>query len=349
MSLRFLVLTLVAIGAFSQDSQAIAQIPTVALSLNLRYHDPADPSEGGRWFLMAKTTADAGNLGLGALDVYLANITTTGIVFGNNGVTSNHPTNRGYNAVTAVEIGAEVTTPDGGPFAGLVDDFAHITYAQDNSPGAPTPLKLDVGHGSGTPGYIALDPLRGTTSFGQTLNTTWNNAALIASGTFPGGGDVSNQFNRPAFATPASATPSASALASATLGTPFLPAGLATSVRGDSIVDLGLSTPSDAGFRRGDRDRDFVIDGNDLTGMLLYFNQSGKSWDDGDVTDGLPGHVEGKIDGNDLNEVLLRFNTGSKGPTDTAPLPLAAVPEPTSVALASLLPVLVVLTRRRNR
>jgi hypothetical protein len=325
---------------------AQAQLSTVSLSLNLRYTDPADPSEGGRWYLLAKDNATPSNEGLAALDVYLANIDTTGIVFGNNGVNSDN-SNRGYNAVTAADIGAEVTTPDGGPFAGLVDGFAHITYAQDNSLGAPTPLKLDVAHGALTPGSIPLDPLRGTIRFGGTVSTPWNEAALIASGTFPGGGDASNQFNRPAFVTPPSAIPSASVLTSATLGSPLASANLATTVRGDSLAELALNAPSTWGLRRGDADRDFDVDSDDLKRPLLFWKVTGNTWDRGDFTDGLPGHVEGTIDSDDLNWVLLFFNTSHSPPLASATG--GAVPEPATAGFAVLLPVLATFARRRKR
>jgi hypothetical protein len=312
MTIRYLVLSLVGVVLFSGPEPASAQTPAVALSLNLRYKDPADPLEGGRWFLVAKTAPGEGNFGLAALSTYITNISTVDAVFGNAGVAGFQ-----YPAVTGATLGANVDTPDGGPFAGTLGAFAHIVYGQDNSVGAPAPLVIGVGQGPGTPGSVPTDPLANF--------PIWNDAALIASGTFP-----ASQSPLPAFAPPDVQVTTASVLTSAELGSPLAAASVTTTRRGDSVGTLALNTPMLSGLPRGDVNRDFRINSDDLNLILLNFNKSGKSWDEGDVTDGLGGHVEGTVNADDLGQVLLRFNNTYLTP---APATLA-IPEPSTAAIA---------------
>jgi len=130
------------LAAYSGQAQA-----AVNLSLNLRYNDPADPSEGGTFTLVAKT--DNAN-GIAAINTYLSNINTAGLTFtaGNNQLS-------------------------GGPYVTAVTGGTNVVYGQDTSSGT---LVMNVGR-TGGPTNIATDPLR---------NPTWNNASSIFTGTFGG-------------------------------------------------------------------------------------------------------------------------------------------------------------------
>lgn len=347
---RGLVFTLCALAVAASGSVAHAQLGAtdIALSLNLRYNDPADPTEGGTWYLVAKTGSTDGIAGVSA---FIQNINTAGMVLGNGGVNTNTALNRGYAAVTSTDIGSIVATAPNSPYNGIFSGFVNVVYGQNTSVVENGSIKLDVGNG-GAPGLIALDPLRGTNSFGGVESTTWNNAALLASGTFGA--------TRPVFGTAGTTATGGNVLPVGATATPPQNTALAATnmsganlrVRGDSVGTLLLNTDTanvavNTGLLRGDVNRDFKVDSADLNQILLFFNQTGKTWDQGDVTDGLAGHVEGTVNSADLNEVLLRFNTRSPGaPSGVA---VGAVPEPTAavMALAGLFGLGGIARRRR--
>jgi len=297
---RGLVFSLCALALAAYSGQAQA---AVNLSLNLHYNDPADPTEGGTFTLVAKT--DNAN-GIAAINSYLSNINAAGLTFS-----------------------AGINQLSGGPYVTAVTGGTNVVYGQDTSSGT---LVMNVGR-TGGPATIAADPLK---------NANWNNVSAIFNGTFGA--------TRPAFITVGANSTDANVFNAGTTTTP-LPAGgvvaagtVTTTVRGDSLGSLGLNTPAGAGLLRGDVTRDFVVNGNDLNLVLANFNGTGKTWDQGDVTDGLAGHNEGKVDGNDLNEILARFNQSSAA----TPPAVGAVPEPATMALAGLAAVGMLAARRRK-
>lgn len=158
------LLVLVTVLLFQNEIEA--QTPNVNLSLNLHYNQPADPSLGGKWYLMAKTTSTFG--GIAQINAYLSNIDAFGVKYGNGGVVGN-----GYNvSVTAATLGAQLN--NGQPYVGAFGDITNVVYFQNTATG---PIVQGVGRGEfiAAPGEISVDPLG---------NPAWNGASLIASGTF---------------------------------------------------------------------------------------------------------------------------------------------------------------------
>ena len=122
---------------------------TIDLSLNLHYNDSGNTALGGNWQLVAKTTSLNG---ISLVNAILTNVNVAGISYPSG-------------------IGAML---DGGnPFVSSSGTFVEVLYAQDLS--NPASVVTDVGRGAGTPGNLAIDPLN---------EPSWNNAALIATGTF---------------------------------------------------------------------------------------------------------------------------------------------------------------------
>jgi len=142
---RGLVLTLcaVAMTAFCVTNASA----DVDVALNLNYIDPADPSEGGSWSLVAKIdTASTG--GISALVVDVDNINADGVVNGS--------------------IGHNIL---GGLLGVLVSGSStEMTYGQDPGTGITNGVGTDGG-----PSDQDLDPL---------LNSVWDDASVIATGTF---------------------------------------------------------------------------------------------------------------------------------------------------------------------
>lgn len=139
---RTLVLSLCA-TALAIFSVGLADA-AIDLQLNLFYNDPADPSEGGSWDLLAQTDSD-GVVGLTALinDINLAGISS------NNGDTT-------FEVFESQSMGGTLVEVVVG------DDLTSV----------PTP---GVGTGAGSPGNVATDDLG---------NSAWDNSALLASGMF---------------------------------------------------------------------------------------------------------------------------------------------------------------------
>jgi hypothetical protein len=277
----------------------------VQLSLNLRYTDPADPSEGGVWYLVAKTDDPEGIAGISA---YISNIAggTANSSYGNG-------TNAGsgaYAATTAATLAA--ITNGGVPYKATFGTAENIVYGQNIAAGGT--IVADVGQGAGTPGNTAVDPLR---------NPAWNNAAIIANGTFAGGGALGNQFNRPAFVAAGANVTDANTLASTTPGTtPAQNANTTFVVRGDNVITFAFNTVAGSGIRLGDVNRDGLVNINDFGGFSANFGQAtGMGWDQGDFND------DGAVNINDFGGLSANF--GQPAP----PAPVAAIPEPSSIAL----------------
>jgi len=285
---RGLVLSLVALAGMA--TSAMAQ--NVQLSLNLRYADPADPTEGGRWFLVAKTDSA---FGLAGVSAYISNIDTAGIALGN-------PTAVGTYPVVGNTVTGSIAN-GGNPYNGVFGGVVNVVWGQDIS--ATGAITANVGR-TGGPGSIASDPLK---------NAAWNNAALLASGTFGA--------TRPAFAPSGANVTDANTLQSTTLGDEALNANTTFVVRGDSFVGLGLNTPPTAGLLRGDANRDFVVNPTDFNLLAANFGGTGKTWDQGDFND------DGNVNPTDFNFLAANF-------TLTSPAPVTAIPEPASLGMLAL-------------
>lgn len=305
---RGLVLTLTALALVVGTNAARAAV--VNLSLNLRYNDPADPSEGGRFFLMAKTD---GTFGLAGVDVRLSGVNNTGIALGN-------PTAVGSGVAAYATMANTVTgsiANAGNPYAGTIGGNVDIVWGQD----VGTLVVPNVGKGAGTPGNFTNDPLRNTAA--------WANSALLVSGTFGA--------TRPAFVSAA-----ANVLGAATTGTPAVAAtSVTTTVRGDSVRTLGLEKPlgsPNAGLIPGDANRDGVVNvAGDGFAFSANIGLPNRTWDQGDFNDS--GTVTVNPDGFTLS--------ANFGQTFTPPA-VGAVPEPATAALAVAGVIgLVSLARRR--
>lgn len=194
---RGLILTLAAAMVAAMAGPALA---VVDVQLNLRYTNPNNPTGGGSWDLLVKST---GAQGLAGIQAKIG----------------------GALGVTGVDTPLAAITPNAAVFTAATSVFKFQTVggkteivAGDDLAGA---LVLNVGKGTGTPGNVAADDLFPANS------VFWDNSALIASGAWTGArptlvaADIAvNEFNG-----------SGVALAG-TLGT--------VSVRGDSVGVDGL-------------------------------------------------------------------------------------------------------------
>jgi hypothetical protein len=318
---RGLVFTLCALALAASTAQAA----NVNLSLNLRYTDPADPSEGGRWFLMAKTDS---TIGLAGVSAYIANIDTTGIVLGNNVASLQYPT-------MANNVTGSIAN-SGNPYNGVFEDGAidpvNVVWGQDVSVGGA--ILANVGRPGG-PGNYATDPLG---------NATWANSALLASGTFAGGGNAGNFFNRPIFVDDVGTQlndTGANTLASTTLGDEALLATVTKTVRGDSLASFGLNSPGTAGLRPGDANRDGAVGAPDSA--LMFGNwgplATNRGWDTGDFND------DGATGAPDS---ALLFGAWNPLGTLYVPPTVGAVPEPSTFLLAGMAALVACRAGRRR-
>jgi hypothetical protein len=302
---RGLVFTLCAMAVAA--SATIAQAQTIDLSLNLRYTDPADPSEGGVWYLTGKTSGGATNLGIASVSAWINNINPT-IFHGSAAAAGN-----GYPAVTQATI-KNIGDADNGnnPFGGVFGTATNVLYGQDTTTVAG--IQGGVGTGGASAGNVAVDPLR---------NTAFNNYAVLLSGTFGA--------TRPAFAPLSGNTVTGgSVLASTTVAnTPSIAATIAAAnlkVRGDSLASLGLNTPANAGLIAGDANRSGQVTSDDFDLLAFNFGKpNANTWGQGDFND------SGTVTSDDFD--VLAFNFGKPAPPAPA---LAGVPEPSSFALIAL-------------
>lgn len=316
---RGLVLSLTALALVVGN--AAVNAADIDLSLNLRYTNPGDPDQGGRWFLMAKTnTADA-NTGIAGLSVYLTNINTAGIAFGN--ATAVGAGAQAYPVVTQATLGANVATVGNTPFNSTAAGITNIVYGQD----LVTTIKT-IGEGAGTPGVLAADPLR---------NAAWANATLLMSGTFAGGGTAANQFNRPAFS---GATTDGNVF---NAGGAAVDATVSTVVRGDSVRTFGLNSDPNAGLIAGDLNRNGTVTFNG--DVLPAYNNIGlnpgtSTWEQGDF------NGNGSVTFN--GDVLPAYNLiGTPGAGPSTP-PISAVPEPAAVGMMIVGMASLAAARRRK-
>jgi hypothetical protein len=146
---------IVCIGFLFALSEA-SDAQSIDLSLNLQDTVPADPSMGGNWMLVGKTNSVNG---ISSINAIMSNVNVAGIAY---------------------QSGIGAMTTSGSPFVVNNVGSVELLYAQDLS--IPASVVTDVGRGAGTPGNLAMDP------FGD---PNWNNAAVIATGTFGA--------NKPAF------------------------------------------------------------------------------------------------------------------------------------------------------
>lgn len=317
----------VGLVALAAGASALAQPADVALSLNLRYADPADPSEGGSWTIVGKTTSD---FGIAAVNMYLSNVSPA--VTGPGAIVYGRVGGQGYDAdstapgsqsVTAADLGAELNAGHAYVFA-PANKPVNILYWQDIT--TPAAVVKDVGRANFAHRQVK-DVLRPSDAADGTA--AFDDATALISGSF--------SANRPAFASGGAAQVTDSttlATGGPVYGAP-IDANTSLIIRGDSLASVGLEGGG-AGLVRGDLNRDFKVDNLDLAMLLSNFNQTGRSWDQGDVTDGLPGHEEGVVDGDDLAWLLYSFDTMQIAPGLPAPPPppdppVGAVPEPAGI------------------
>jgi hypothetical protein len=201
---RGLVFSLCALALAAYGSMATAQ--TVKVALNLRYNDPADPSEGGTFQLVGKVDSPGTSKGIAAINAYISNINTAGLTYG---------------------TGSSALAPTGGGvFNTAVTGGTNVLYGQDTANG---PVTLNVGAGAGQ--VNATD---------QFKNAAWDNNSVLITGTFGGtrpafitAGANSSDGNLFAASATATAPEPQNAVVDAT--TTF-------TVRGDSVATDGLKS-----------------------------------------------------------------------------------------------------------
>jgi len=291
---RGLVFSLCALALAAYGSLAHAQ--TVGVSLNLHYNDPANPSEGGTFQLVAKVNTPGTTKGLSAVNAYISGVNTAGLAYC-----------AGINALT--NGGSNV-------FATPVTGGVNILYGQDTSVAAGTVI-LNVGS---TVALQATDPLR---------NAAWNNSSVLVTGTFGAvrpafitvgaNSTDSNLFTNTATAS----TPEpAGAVVDASTNTPV--------VRGDSMTTLGLNSNPAAGLFPGDSDRNGDVDISDFGALSAHWFDAPVAattpglWEKGDFDN------NGDIDISDFGALSASWNLG------IAPAPISAVPEPTSIVMLGM-------------
>ena len=96
------------------------------------------------------------------------------------------------------------------------------------------------------------------------------------------------------------------------------------------MPSLVLTIPGDANY-------DGKVDINDLTIVLAHYGQTGMTWADGEFTG------DGTVDINDLTIVLAHYNQS----VGSSAAGMAAVPEPSTIAIAAALLGLLVSCRRK--
>jgi hypothetical protein len=320
---RGLVFTLCALAAVATATVGRAQ--TIDLSLNLRYNDPFDPSEGGVWYLTGKTGTAAGIAGVSA---YLSNINA--VAFHGSSVALPAGQNAAHGAYPVVGQATINNLSSGAnPYNGPVGGAHNVVYGQDIAVGAPTPIIGGIGTGGASAGNVASDPLK---------NAAFNNYAVLLSGTFGG--------TRPAFAALSGGTiTDGNVLTNTTPGTAAIDAAIAAGnlkVRGDSLGSLNLNAAPGQGLRQGDINRNGVVNADDFNLLALNFGQpTGNAWDRGDLND------SGTVNADDFN--LLALNFGQSGTPPAVAAAVSSVPEPAGLTLLCMSSLgLFGLARRKN-
>jgi hypothetical protein len=282
--------------------RAQAQTSLVKFSLNLRYNDPADPAEGGRWYLVART--DDAN-GIGSFDAYLTNVDAIGVIYGS-------AAGNGYPFVNAEALGATVDGTK--PLVGVTDNIVHLVYIQDLENG---PIVLNVGRGDAfqfpvVPGEVHFDP------FG---NVAWYGASVLMSGPFGA--------NRPEFATSGGNATNASVFTANNTTPPVgvTAASVTMSVRGDSVTLDGLFP--------GDASRNGWVNSDDFSLMALNFGRLNATWDQGNFND------TERVDADDFNLLAVNFGRRRTPPgvAAAAPTPEPATSSLLLIGLAAFVRV----------
>jgi len=239
----------------------------VKLSLNLLYDGPNPGTSGGHFQLVAQTTS---TFGLASVNSFISNINTTGILYG-----------PGINADT---IAGSPLVVEGNP--------VNLLYAQATTqPG----VVINVGKGPGTGGNLLFDVLG---------DSTWNNSAFIASGSFG--------TAKPAFIPDVHGNVTDSNV----LSRATAPFGASINANTTFVVREGL---------RGDYNHDQVVDSRDYTIWRDNFGSTTNLLADGSLN--------GVIDLDDFNAWKVNFGihfpiAGGGGLGSPA-----GVPEPSTLAL----------------
>lgn len=284
------------------------------VSLNLRYNDPADPNEGGAWFLVAKNdgsgiTGLAFNLdpatSAGTLASAAVGFTPAAGVDPNYGIPSVSGATIGHNILSG-NLGVNDLTDPNEP------GYYEFLYGQ----GDPNSYVAGVGAGTGS---IGADPLN---------NSAWDGASVLASGVFTG--------SRPSFSGVLAGEtneldPNGDAILSTTTYT----------VRGDSLNTLGLEDPNGAGLLAGDADRDGTVG-------FLDFSALSASWQLTSAAPNEPEWGQGNFDDDDTVGFLDFSALSANWQASGTPPAIGAVPEPTSLLLLAGFSVLGLATRRRS-
>ena len=251
------------------------------VALNLRYTDPADPNEGGTWTLVAKND-DPNSDGVTALIARFTDIDPNGAIDGS--------------------IGHDIDV-SGGPFDGGAT--WEIVYGQDPNAGLTDNVGL-----VGGPSDQGADPLN---------NSAWDNASVIATGTFGSA--------RPAFdPNNAGANFHVAGLISAST------IGLAN-IRGDSVSVDGLL--------EGDANRDGTVD-------FLDFSTLSSNWQTQSAPPNEPLWDQGNFNDDDIVDFLDFSSLSGNWQGSSTPPAIGAVPEPASMVLFSGCGIAALFVRRRR-
>jgi len=285
---RSLILSLCTVALVAMAFSPAFATSGTHISLNLRYDDPNNESAGGAWQLVA-TTSNAN--GIAGLSVNLSGAGTAAD-FTNS-----------LNAAAGIRVSND--------FSGTLN----VVLGLDDTE-LPNGGTIGIGSGNGVLGDDVLG------------NDDWDNAALIASGTF---GSARPAFvdhpGSPALPTGANVSLPSSPFADAV--TPSL------TVRGDGVVTDGLIP--------GDANRDWTTDTADLAILAApaNFEQAG-TWDTGDF------NSDDFVDTGDLAILASPFNFEMSGPAPAITAAVGSVPEP-STAVALLIGLFSLAATRRKR
>ena len=277
------------------------------LSMNLRYNDPADPNEGGLWWLVAKTDT----AGIAGLTINF-DPNTIGLVGHEVGFSPSPDPNYGIPTVTPGDIGHELLGGDLG--VNIFSDPNGTNYVEFLYAQFPPSYVLGVGSGTAS---IGADPLN---------NSAWDGATIIASGAFDTVRPVLSSVNG-----------AASELVDPNSNPVLCDVGggcLTYTVRGDALKGTVEEDPNE-GLLAGDANRDGSVDFLDFSALSGNYLVAGPwGWDDADFND------DAAVDFLDFSFLSGNYLKNSNPPT------IATIPEPSSCILA-LAAVCLSLTRRR--